>query len=106
MTVYSIFTVQELQKLCKDASTQLIIIDMYATWCGPCKMIAPKIEQLSNTYLNAIFVKINVDEAEEISNHFKITSMPSFIFIKNYEEVDRVIGANIQKIEEVLKKHL
>lgn len=106
MTIYNLYTIEDLKNLCKDASTQLIIIDMYATWCGPCKMIAPKIEQLSNKYLNAIFVKVNVDEAEEISNHFNISSMPTFIFIKNYEEVDRVIGANIQKIEEVLKKHL
>jgi thioredoxin 1 len=106
MPVYNISNAQDLQKLCKDASTQLIVIDMYATWCGPCKMISPKIDSLADKYKNAIFIKVNVDEAEDISNHFNITSMPTIIYIKNYNEVDRVIGANIQKIEEVLKKHL
>mgnify|MGYP006271881019 CR=1 FL=1 len=106
MPIYTISSATELQSLCKDASLQLIIVDFYAEWCGPCKMIAPKLEQLSNKYLNAIFVKINVDIAEEIATHFNISSMPSFVFIKNFSEVDRVIGANIQKIEEVLKKHL
>ena len=106
MSIYYINSLEELKQVCNNAGNQLILMDMFANWCGPCKSLSPKIDLFARQYPNTIFIKVDVDIAEDIANNFKITSMPTIIFIKNYIEIDRVIGANIQKIEEILKKHV
>ena len=64
-----------------------MVIDFYATWCGPCKMIAPQIEEMSNTMDNIVFLKVDVDEAEDVAQEYNITAMPTFLFIKNGSKV-------------------
>merc|ERR1712176_1356194 len=75
-----------------------ILIDFYATWCGPCKAIAPKIESLSNEYSNVQFLKVDVDKLSQISEQYKITAMPTFVFIKNKREISRTQGADMNGI--------
>ena len=70
------------------------------------KLFTDKLISLDDVCETPDFIKVDVDIAEDIANNFKITSMPTIIFIKNYIEIDRVIGANIKKIEEILKKHV
>ncbi|MDF2801100.1 MAG: hypothetical protein K0S61_1003 [Anaerocolumna sp.] len=71
-----------------------VLIDFYADWCGPCKMMAPVIEELSSEYANTVKVgKLNVDEAPETSRKYKVMSIPTLLVVKNGEVVDTIVGA-------------
>ncbi|KYN44617.1 Thioredoxin-2, partial [Trachymyrmex septentrionalis] len=72
----------DLETKLKDAGNNLVVIDFFAVWCGPCKMIGPLIEELSKEMLDVVFLKIDVDECEDIAAKYEITSMPTFVFIK------------------------
>ena len=69
-----------------------VIIDFYATWCGPCKMIAPIMEDVSKEFSNVKVVKVDVDEASELASMFNITSIPTIIYIKNQKMALRELG--------------
>jgi len=79
------------------------VIDFYATWCGPCKMIHPRYEAFSNLYTNVSFYRVNVDEVEDVSAEVGITGMPTFKFYKNGSEIHEIIGANVKALEDTLK---
>ena len=70
----------------------ITLVDFYATWCGPCKMLAPIFEQVANEKPEVTFVKVDVDEAGELANLFGITSIPTVVYIKNQEMVLRELG--------------
>ncbi|HOP50557.1 MAG TPA: thioredoxin [Ignavibacteriales bacterium] len=74
-----------------------VIVDFWATWCGPCKMIAPIIEELAKEYDGKVKVcKIDVDENPSVATSFGIRSIPTVLFFKNGQKVDAIIGA-VQK---------
>jgi thioredoxin 1 len=78
-------------------SSKPVVIDVYATWCGPCKVVAPLFEELSKELGDKYtFAKLNVDEAREIATEYRVTSVPTFLFIKNNKLVGKEIG-NISK---------
>jgi thioredoxin 1 len=69
------------------------LVDFYANWCGPCRMIAPIMEDLSKEYAGkATIAKIDVDQAQEVSTKYNVTSIPTVILFLNGQEVKRVIG--------------
>ena len=71
-----------------------LIVDFWAAWCGPCKMVSPIIEQLSIELAGkAVFGKLNVDENPYVSNTFGIQSIPTIIIFKNGRLIDRIVGA-------------
>lgn len=89
----------------------LFVIDFTAQWCGPCKRISPQIDELTNIYnvdnQQLIHViKVDVDENEDIATEFNISSMPTFVFIKNSSVVGTTCGANIDAVNEIIKKNL
>jgi thioredoxin 1 len=70
----------------------ITLVDFWAEWCGPCKMIAPMIEELSEEIQGAAVAKLDVDENPEVSAEFGIRSIPTLIVYKDGQEVDRVVG--------------
>lgn len=79
--------------------TGLVVVDFFAKWCGPCKMIAPHIETYSQTYTDVKFIKVDVDDHQTISKLYDVSSLPTIIFLRNGEVVEKVIGANPNKIK-------
>ena len=69
-----------------------VLLDFWATWCGPCQMLTPIIKELDEVYENVEFYKVNVDESQECAMRYGVTAMPTLIFFKNGEEVERQIG--------------
>jgi len=79
-----------------------VVVDCSAKWCGPCKQIAPKYDEMSSEYESIVFTKIDVDDAEELAQLLQVESMPTFIFVKNGDIFSRFSGANIKE----LRRHL
>lgn len=83
---------------------KVVVIDFWATWCGPCKMMAPVIEEVAKDYTDVKVCKVNVDEEPELSNAFKIVSIPTIVVIKNGEIIDSVVGYRPKEdIEKIIK---
>ena len=70
----------------------LAVIDLWADWCGPCRMLAPTLDELEREYTNVKFCKINVDEEPELTRMFKVESIPTVAFVKNNTFVDISVG--------------
>ncbi|MCG0278102.1 MAG: thioredoxin [Thermanaeromonas sp.] len=70
-----------------------VVVDFWAAWCGPCRMMAPVLEQVAQEYDGRIkFVKLNVDENQELAARYGIMSIPTLVIFKNGEEVGRLVG--------------
>ncbi len=71
-----------------------VVVDFFATWCGPCRMLSPVLESVAEDYEdNVKFVKIDVDEAPDIAREYSVMSIPTLIIVKNGEEVAKNVGA-------------
>ena len=82
-----------------------LVIDFWATWCGPCRMVAPIIEELANEYDGKVTVgKCDVEEADDIAAEFGIRNIPTIVFMKDGKILDKIVGAaSKSKIEEKIK---
>ena len=75
-------------------SEKLVIVDFWATWCGPCRMLSPLLDEVEAEMEDKIVVvKVNVDDADEIAMRYRIMSIPTLIFFKGGQMVDRSVGA-------------
>lgn len=91
----------------ESAGDLLVVVDFFATWCGPCKAIAPKLEEFQNKYADKIVVvKVDVDECEDLAAQYNISSMPTFLFIKNKQVVTQFSGANADKLENHITQNM
>jgi len=71
----------------------LVLVDFYATWCGPCKMLAPVLEQVADEVKEkAIIKKLDIDECLDIAKEFNVMSVPTMILFKDGKEVERIVG--------------
>lgn len=86
-------------------SSQKVLIDFYADWCGPCKMMGPVVEEIAEEHSDVKVVKIDVDNAEDIAIKYQIMSIPTLVVVKDGQEVNRSIGLiSKEKIEELIEK--
>ncbi len=69
-----------------------VFIDFYADWCGPCKMVAPIVEKVSEIYTDVAFAKVNVDDVPEVAERYGVMSIPTMIAVKNGEVVETSVG--------------
>ena len=80
-------------------NNSLVLVDFYAEWCGPCKMLSPIIHEIKEEMKDKVYViKINVDEEDELANKFGVYSIPTLVLIKNGKEIDRKVGYNTKQI--------
>ena len=85
-------------------SEKTVLVDFYADWCGPCQMMSSIIEKIAEENKDIVVGKINVDEEEDLAVRYNVMSIPTFIVIKNGEEVNRIVGAvSKSKIEGIIK---
>eukprot|EP00126_Sphaerothecum_destruens_P004693 Sdes_comp18336_c0_seq1m8067 len=104
MVVIEVNEVNTLPNAINSASpSQLIFIDFYATWCGPCLQIAPFIHELSHKYPNILFFKVDVDKNEQVAGFHNIQKLPTFVLYKNRVKVTEFSGASKEKIEQTIK---
>ncbi|KAI8599691.1 thioredoxin-like protein [Dissophora ornata] len=88
-----------------SAGSKLVVVDFFATWCGPCKTLAPVLEGLEKKHSSTIFAKVDVDQANDCAGEHKVTAMPTIVFFKERSEVGRVVGANVGEIQAMIKKY-
>ncbi|MBO4917059.1 MAG: thioredoxin [Bacteroidales bacterium] len=76
------------------ASDKPVMIDFWASWCGPCRMLAPTVDGIAEEYAGRVVVaKCNVDDADEVAMQFRIRNIPTLLFFKGGEMVNRLVGA-------------
>ncbi|KAJ8115553.1 hypothetical protein ONZ43_g4644 [Nemania bipapillata] len=106
MTVHTIETKAAFDEAVKNHS--VVIVDAFATWCGPCKAIAPIVAKLSDEeqFKDVYFAKIDVDDLPELSQELGITAMPTFVAFKGGELSGKVVGANPGAIQKLVVDQL
>lgn len=97
----------EWEALLADAGDRLIVVDFTATWCGPCQRIAPAYEKLAEAHEDAaLFVKIDVDELGDLAAELGVTSMPTFLFLRDGQVIDTLRGADEEGLRAMIATHI
>ena len=80
-----------------------VLVDFFATWCGPCRMLAPILEDVESRHPETSFVKVDVDQSPELANEYGVTSIPTLVVFKNGEPVMTSVGLiSADEVEELL----
>lgn len=85
-------------------SDKTVLVDFYADWCGPCKMLSPVVDSVANENADIKVVKVNVDNAQDLAIKYQVMSIPTLVVIKNGQEINRSVGVvSKSEIEEMVK---
>ncbi len=89
-------------------SDTLALVDFWAEWCGPCRALAPKLDELASTYQGKLKVfKVDIDANQETPSNFGVRGVPTLILFKNGKQVEQIVGNHPKEaIEAVIKKHM
>ncbi|XP_061345599.1 thioredoxin H1 [Gastrolobium bilobum] len=89
-----------------NESKKLIVVDFTASWCGPCRFVAPFLADLARKFTNVIFLKVDVDELKSVAQDWAVEAMPTFVFLKEGTIIDKVVGAKKEDLQQTLEKHM
>lgn len=82
-----------------------VVVDFFATWCGPCKAVAPVVGKLSETYTNVRFIQVDVDKVRSVAQELEVRAMPTFVLYKDGQlQEKRVVGGNMKELEAAIKE--
>lgn len=84
---------------------ELLVVDFFATWCGPCKMIHPMVEKFAAQYPKAKFIEVDVDVLGLVAQEYEVSSMPTFLLFKEGKVIQKIIGANPAALKQALVDH-
>ncbi|KAF0302072.1 Thioredoxin-2 [Amphibalanus amphitrite] len=118
MSVTQVQSTDEFKNKLKEAGNKLVVVDFYATWCGPCRQIAPKIQAMAKEHTDVVFLtamakehtdvvflKVDVEELDDLAAEYEISCMPTFVFIKQGAKVTSFSGANADKLLELVTQN-
>ncbi|KAF9686776.1 hypothetical protein SADUNF_Sadunf02G0024900 [Salix dunnii] len=86
-------------------TAKLIVVDFTASWCPPCKFIAPIFAELAKKFTKVTFLKVDVDELKSVAAECEVEAMPTFIFMKDGKTVDKIVGADKDGLQAMVAKH-
>ena len=104
--VNPISNTQDLDRVISINPDTLIVLDIYASWCGPCKMLAPILDDLSVTHPTVIFLKVDADKTREVSTMFHVDAFPTIVLLKGGKTLDRIVGYDPDKLEMMINDHM
>ena len=97
---------REFNETINNSENKVIIVDFFAEWCMPCVMMSPVLEELADKFKKIKFVKVNIDDNQELSQKFNISSIPCLVIFKKGKEIERITGALPEEVlEEKIKKY-
>lgn len=97
----------EFEQALEDAGEgKLVVVDFSATWCGPCKAMAPVFKQLADDFSDCIFLSVDIDVSQDVAAKMAISSVPTFILFKNGERVEMLRGASQQSLRETIQRQM
>jgi thioredoxin 1 len=94
----------EFDTILSQADDKLVVVDFTATWCGPCRAIAPEFARLSEANPDLIFIKVDVDKCRDIAKAQNISAMPTFKFFKHGNRYHTFCGGSVKKLEDAIAK--
>ncbi|KMT09491.1 hypothetical protein BVRB_6g129610 [Beta vulgaris subsp. vulgaris] len=89
-----------------NESKKLMVVDFTASWCGPCRAIAPFLAELARKFPGVIFVKVDVDELKQVASDWAIEAMPTFMLLLEGKIVGKVVGAKKDELQQAIEKHV
>eukprot|EP00189_Rhodosorus_marinus_P009921 CAMPEP_0184742214 /NCGR_PEP_ID=MMETSP0315-20130426/5220_1 /TAXON_ID=101924 /ORGANISM="Rhodosorus marinus, Strain UTEX LB 2760" /LENGTH=225 /DNA_ID=CAMNT_0027212965 /DNA_START=165 /DNA_END=842 /DNA_ORIENTATION=- len=106
MGIVDVGSMAEFDALLSRAGPRVVVVDFFATWCGPCRAVAPQVEQLSRKYADVgLFAKVDVDRAKDVARHCAVRAMPTFHVYSKGRRVEEVVGANIGRVESAIQSY-